>query len=355
MTIKATLCIDDAVGERRRALLDPFGRPFRLEIERWREQARARLDEVWWGRAKVRTPDAKGWFVDLGLERDGLIEATKSHAIVEGALIPVRVKSEARAEKGPSLSLADMSEATLRPDQPGRHAPPPADPFKIGVEIIAKIEGAPARKEIDAAIEEALRREAPIPDGGELCLEPTRALTAIDVDASVRTAGAGFGFELALNLAAAEEAARQIGLRGVGGLVVVDFLTMANRKDRTLVSQAFRRALAHWLGRASEVSEISDLGLCEASLARRLRPVADALGPRLTAEREGLDVIRGLESEGWAERGAQLRAVVSAQAALWLEKDNLGWKAALAQRIGGRWAIEADGRAIGQPQIWSVR
>jgi hypothetical protein len=366
MSIRATLCIDDAVGERRRALLDAFGRPFRLEIERWSERSRPHLDEVWWGRARARTPGAKGWFVDLGLEQDGAIDTTKSNAIAEGALIPVRIKSEAWTDKGPSLSLADMPASTPRPDRPGLHAPPAADPFFAGAAIIATIEGAPARKEIDAAIEEATTCEAPIPEGGDLCIERTRALTAIDVDAGNRTGRGGDGregdsFTLGLNLAAADEAARQIALRGIGGLIVVDFVSMLNRKDRTAAAGAFRRALASWLGRASEVAEISALGLCEASLARRLRPVADALAQTPAAEREGLEVLRGLESAGWAERGARLRAVASAPAARWLEADPIGWKAALADRIGARWTIEAGeageagGRAVGFPKIWSMR
>ena len=55
--MKATLCIDDAVGEHRRTLLDSSGKPFRLEIERWSERGRrAKLDEVWWGRVKARMP-----------------------------------------------------------------------------------------------------------------------------------------------------------------------------------------------------------------------------------------------------------------------------------------------------------
>jgi Ribonuclease G/E len=358
VSIRATLCIDNAVGERRRALLDPFGRPFRLDIERWSERGRPHLDEIWWGRVKARTPGAKGWFVDLGLERDGVIEATRSGAMIEGALVPVRIKSEPWADKGAALSLADMPAATPRPDRPGLHAPPSADPFRAGVEIIATIEGAPARKEIDAAIEEAMRIEVSLPEGGDLAIERTRALTAIDVDAGNRAGREGEAFVLDLNLAAADEAARQVALRGLGGLVVVDFLSMANRKDRAAVTDAFRKALAKWLSRASEVADISALGLCEASIARRIRPVADALAAP-PDEREGLDAIRRLESEGRAARGAKLQARVSLPASRWLQADRIGWKAALADRIGARWTIEADERPPadrgGQPQVWSVR
>jgi predicted amidohydrolase YtcJ len=72
--MKATLCIDDAVGEFRRALLDEEQRPFRLEIERWSERgARAKLDEIRWGRARTRM-GSRGWFVDLGLGADGVLK-----------------------------------------------------------------------------------------------------------------------------------------------------------------------------------------------------------------------------------------------------------------------------------------
>ena len=59
--MRARLCIDDAVGETRRALLDADGHPFRFEIERWSEKGkRARLDDVFWGRVKARMPGNRG-------------------------------------------------------------------------------------------------------------------------------------------------------------------------------------------------------------------------------------------------------------------------------------------------------
>lgn len=354
MTLKATLCIDDAVGEHRRALLDAFGRPFRLEIERWSERgARAKLDEVWWGRARRRLPGGHGWFVDLGLGADGVIEATKA-AVTEGAMIPVRVKSEAWSDKGPRLSLADMPASTPRPNTPARHATPSADPFFAGVEIMGAMTTADARGHISAAIEDAMRVLAPLTGGGDISIEATRALTAIDVDAGGRAGPSGGAFILDLNLTAAEEAARQLALRSIGGLVVVDFLTMSDRKDRVGVAEAFRSALAKHLGRASDVAEISGMGLCEASIARRLRPAADALSAS-PIEREALDALRAIESEGWAARGARIRATVSKPAADWLEADLIDWRSALASRIGERWTLEAADRSSGAPEVWSLR
>lgn len=352
--IKSTLCTDDAVGETRRALLDPFGKPFRLEIERWSERGkRARLDEIWWGRAAGRGPGGRGWFVDLRLDADGLIETTKA-SLTEGTLIPVRIKAEAWGGKGPLLSLADMKADVPRPAKPGFHAPPADEPFLRGVEIVARIEGEAARRHVDAAIEQALAVTAPIPGGGELAIERTTALTAVDVDAGGRTGADPEEFAHDLNLAAAEEAARQISLRGIAGLVMVDFVSMEQRRNRKAASDAFRAALAAWLGRASEVLEVSSLGVCEAAIARRARPLADALHCE-PAEREALDAVRLIESEGRMNPAAKLRARVSADAMKWLEADAIGWKAALAGRIGARWTIEASPRRPGPPEVWAER
>ncbi len=352
--MKATLCIDDAVGEHRRVLLDPFGKPFRLEVERWSERAaRAKLDDIWWGRVRARMPGGQGWFVDLGLERAGMIESSRAQSITEGAMLPLRVKAEGWADKGPVLSLADMSPSHPRPDRPQKHAAPSEDPFLRGVEVIATLREQAARTQIDAAIEDASRREATIPGGGDVAIDVTRAMTTIDVDAGERNvSGDAEAFATDLNLAAAGEAARQISLRAVGGLVVVDFLSMELGRSRRQVTDAFRGALAEWLGRASKVLEISELGLCEAAIARRARPIWDAL--KLPAdEREALDVLRGVESMGWTMRGSRIRARLSRSAHAWLE-GNPNLKQALDRHIGGRWTVEPVERPPGKPEIWSV-
>ncbi|HEX5008061.1 MAG TPA: ribonuclease E/G [Hyphomonadaceae bacterium] len=349
--MKATLCIDDAVGEHRRALLDPFGKPFRLEIERWAERgARTKLDETWWGRITARMPGG-GWFVDLGLSSAGVVEPSKAQAIVEGAMLPLRVKSEAWGDKGPVLSLADMSPSASRPDRPARHAPPTDDPFLRGVEVIATLMEKPARAPIDAAIEETGQRVVSIDGGGDLAIDTARALTAIDVDAGDRNGAADIDtFRIELNLAAAEEAARQISLRNIGGLVAIDFVGMQQRRHQKEVVAAYRNALAGWLGRSSQVLEMSELGVCEAAIARRARPVADTASPE---EREALDALRNVESAGWSARGSRIHALLSRAAKGWLEaRPDLA--TSLNDRIGARWTVEAEDRAPGRAKVWSA-
>jgi Ribonuclease G/E len=295
-------------------------------------------------------PGQRGWFVDLGLEGDGVLETRAS--ITEGMMVPVRVKSEAWADKGPVLGLADMSSKVKRPEKPSRHAEPPEDPFLAGVEITTTITGEDARREIDAAIEEMQGPSASIPGGGELLIDPTRALTAIDIDSAGRE-GDGGDFDLVLNLAAADQAARQIALRGIGGLVVVDFVSLQRRQEREAVAERFRECLTRRLGRASQVLDISALGLCEAAIARRMRPVSDALTATPAAEREALDALRMIESEA-RNRQPWIHARVSFAAEAWLKSDPIGWEKALADRVGPRWRIEAEDRAAGRPSVWST-
>jgi ribonuclease E len=268
-------------------------------------------------------------------------------------MLPVRIKSEAWVEKGPALSLADMSPSVARPDRPVRHAAQVEDLFLKGVEVVATIREAPARKEIDDAIEEARRRVIAVPDGGNIAIDETRALTAIDVDGGDRR-GAGEAFALKLNLSAADEAARQIALRGLAGLVALDCLRMEAKRDQRAVVAAFRASLATWLGRASEVLEISPLGVCEAAIARRSRPLRTALAAA-PGEREALDALREIESAGWTDRGGRIHARVSLKAATWLAADEIGWKKQLADHIGARWTLETEDRPPGPPKVWSTR
>lgn len=352
--MKARLLIDDAVGEMRRALLDPAGLAFRLETERWTERAcRARVDDLWWGRVRGRMPGQRGWFVDLGLERDGVIEPARSRRLVEGEMLLVRVKSEAWSQKGPALSLADMRAGMAPPEAPQRHQPARQDSFLAGVDVIETCTGLEARREIEAALEEACIPFAHLPGGGDISIETTRGLTAIDVDAGPRTGELDKSdFALSLNLEAAEEAARHVSLRGIGGLLVIDFVRMSSAPDRRKVVGRLRGALASRLGRSSEVLELSDLGMCEAAIARRARPLRDGLFMH-AAEREALDALREIETAGRVARSGRIRARISPPARSWLESAAIGWREALAGRIGERWIIETAEREPGRPDVWS--
>ncbi len=353
--MKARLAIDDAVGETRRLLLDEQGRAFRLHLERWSERgARAVLGEIRWGRIRSRVPGNRGWFVDLGHAPEGVVEPTQAQRMIEGAMAAFRVKAEAWADKGPLLSLADVSPKLTAPDRPDLHAAAPSDPFLEGVSVDQTITGAEARTLVDAAIDEASHGVVQLQGGGDIAIDMARGAVVIDVDGGQRkSVGDAERFAQELNLAAAEAAARQISLRSLGGLVLVDFVGMKQAESRRAVVARYREVLAGYLGRTSDVLEMSRLGVVEAAVARRGRPLSDALGLP-SVERAALETLRAIETAGWQDRGSRLVARVSPEVEAWLDHDHIGWRQALGDRIGQRCTVEAAPAHGPRPDVRSV-
>ncbi|MEO8558409.1 MAG: ribonuclease E/G [Rhodospirillales bacterium] len=129
--------------------------------------------------------------------------------------------------------------------------------------------------DIEAQLAEALAAEVPLAGGGSLSIEPTRALTAIDVDS-------GRAAPLAANLDAAEEIARQLRLRNIGGAVTVDFVTLKSGNERDQVLGRLAIALAADPTPAQLVGW-TRLGMVELTRARRGAPLAErfAAGERI--------------------------------------------------------------------------
>ena len=117
-------------------------------------------------------------------------------------------------------------------------------------------------------IHKALDRKVWLPSGGSLIIEHTEALTVIDVNTG-KNVGTSSLEETVFrnNLEAATEIARQLRLRDVGGIIVVDFVDMEIRPNRDEVTRVFREALARDKTR-TQVFEISELGLCEMTRKR---------------------------------------------------------------------------------------
>ncbi len=132
--------------------------------------------------------------------------------------------------------------------------------------------------EIESDIDSALARRVNLPSGGALFFGETEALTAIDVDIA-RAARRGTDFDevaLRVNLEAAEEIARQLRLRGIGGIVVIDFLHMASSAYRAQAVNALRRAMARDPAPV-KVLGMSALGLVEMTRKRIGEPLASRL------------------------------------------------------------------------------
>lgn len=152
-----------------------------------------------------------------------------------------------------------------------------------------------SRFQIEHQIETAYSRVVPLPSGGAIVIDHTEALVAIDVNSARATRGSDIE-ETAFrtNMEAAEEVARQMRLRDLGGLIVIDFIDMESSRNQREVEQCLKEALS--LDRARvQTGKISRFGLMELS-RQRLRPALNE-GTHITCPRcNGTGVIRDIES-----------------------------------------------------------
>jgi len=151
------------------------------------------------------------------------------------------------------------------------------------------------RFQIESQIENAYEREVRLPSGGALVIDQTEALTAIDVNSARATKGGDIE-ETAFhtNLEAAEEAARQLRLRDLGGLVVIDFIDMASTKHQREVENRLQNALKQDRARV-QLGRISRFGLMEMS-RQRLRPSLGESSQIVCPRCEGHGRMRSVES-----------------------------------------------------------
>jgi len=184
------------------------------------------------------------------------------------------------------------------------------------------------RFQIESQIETAFQREVVLPSGGAIVIDPTEALVSIDINSARATKGSDIE-ETALNtnLEAAEEVARQLRLRDMGGLVVIDFIDMGPMRNQRAVENRLRDALK--LDRARvQVGRISRFGLMEMS-RQRLRPslgeTSGIVCPRCSGQGTirdvsslALSIIRLINEEAAKERSAEIRAVLPVNMATYL-------------------------------------
>lgn len=131
---------------------------------------------------------------------------------------------------------------------------------------------------VNAAIREALQPRVDLPSGGYIIMEPTEALTVIDVNSGSFTRSAtARETVLWTNCEAAEEIARQLRLRNVAGVIIVDFIDMDSRRDQLQVLETFNRALRADKARP-QISQLSELGLVELTRKRQGQNLYELFG-----------------------------------------------------------------------------
>ncbi len=182
--------------------------------------------------------------------------------------------------------------------------------------------------QIESQIESAFQREVRLPSGGSIVIDVTEALTAIDINSSRSTRGGDIE-ETALNtnLEAADEIARQLRLRDLGGLIVIDFIDMTPVRHQREVENRIREATRQDRARI-QFGRISRFGLLEMSRQRLSPSLSEASShvcPRCQGtgkvrdnESIALSILRLLEEEAIKENTAQVHTIVPVQIASYL-------------------------------------
>jgi ribonuclease E len=208
------------------------------------------------------------------------------------------------------------------------------------------------RFQIEGQIETAFQREVRLPSGGSIVLDPTEALISIDINSARATKGSDIEqTALQTNLEAADEIARQLRLRDLGGLVVIDFIDMSSNRNQRAVENRIREALEVDRARI-QVGRISRFGLLEMS-RQRLRPslgeTSGIVCPRCTGQGTirttkslALAILRLMQEEAVKERTGEVQAIVPVDVSAFLLNEKRGEINDIESRSGVRIVVVAS-------------
>ncbi len=196
------------------------------------------------------------------------------------------------------------------------------------------------RYQIESQIETAYQREVELQSGGSIVIDQTEALVAIDINSAKATSGSDIE-ETALNtnLEAATEIGKQLRLRDIGGLIVIDFIDMLSLKNKRAVEDKLWNALS--IDRAKvQVGRISRFGLLEMS-RQRLRP---SLQERWTQDVASLStaVLRLIEEEASKKKSGEVRAIVSSDMSVFLLNERRARINEIEERTDVRVVVVSD-------------
>ena len=333
------LYLDAGAGETR-GVVTLDGRPERLLISREGDlevQALgARLV------ARVRALDRANAlaFLDLGAGPDAILNITKEvGSLTEGQALEVEIRTEARRDKGASVRLLGPAEGSPRLLAAGPALEEQLVGFAPGADVRT---GSVARSVADGAQEDVFSTIFPLPGGGSVAVESTRALTAVDVDLGSRPGAEAKRAARAANFAALGVAARVLRLKGLGGLIVIDLVGRGH--DAPALLSASRAAFGAD-NPGVTLGAVSRFGTLELTVPRRARPAIDILSDERGAPSvltEALALVRALEREALADGGGRFEAVASPE----VSDAAAASLATLTARLGARLSVRGEATRI---------
>ena len=326
--------LDRSIGETR-GVITLDGRPERLLITRDGEPAATRLGARSVARVRSVEKNIGAAFLDLPGGVEALYSLRQDELPpVRGAAVEVEIRTEARQGKLATVRLIGPAEGEPRLLQAAPDIEAELRDLARGGKIV---EGLGAREAADAAEAEALETIHALPGGGNIAIEPTRALVSIDVDLGGRPGSDTKSGARMSNLTALGMAARLLRLKGLGGLVIFDLVGRGH--DGKAIDGAARAAFSPD-NPGVAIDKISRFGTLTLTVPRRRRPVLDTLLDErcgLSARTGALRLVRELEREGRAAPGGKLTAACAPAVLAAFES----LRAPLTERLGARFTVEA--------------
>ena len=287
-----TILTQTSPGAFRAVACGQDGRPNRLFVQRWSgDGERARYGAIMEARVKTFADELRGAFCELSSGEEAFLRLKSRNGLTEGLALRVKIQSEARDEK---LARVSITEDPLV----ARDA---FDLWCDSIGVNAQVDVKEDRDAVAAAFDDISAPNVSLPNGGTLHIDRTRALIAFDVDTAGRLdKGSAGARALSITRDAVSEMARQISLRGLGGLVVLDCVSPINASAGERIRDAGRAAFEFNGLSKVKLLKPSPLGLLEASVPWTVRPVQDIRSDDM-AETTLLDLLRDVQREADAQ------------------------------------------------------
>lgn len=334
------LLIERTIGEIRAVTFDEDNRPSNLFLSRTGDE-RLCYGDTKLAVVRKMAGSTGSIFLETEAGQKAAMRPQKDIPLHEGQRVTIKIACEAFGDKLPRAVLVSGE----------HHTKSPIDRWIETQGNLPLVEVKPNNEEISEAFEHALSPTVQIPGGGALTFSFTRALTAIDIDsAGRRDKGRPASRALNLNKVASEELARQIELRQLGGLFVLDCVAPLNKDAAQKVRNAFTIALERISSRLFKALAPSALGLMEASVERRYTPLRERLlntHGNPTPQSTALEGLRHLERAAIVQPMANLVLSLPKGACVWLKSAPMNFQEAIDAKYGARISIEGhDGSTI---------
>lgn len=319
--------IEQAVGETRAAIYEGR-RLVELHLDRpWKTSPRT--GDQYICRVTSVDPSVAGAWVDLG---DDAAPALLPFAaqrdmprLMEGQAVEVSILRSQIEPKGATLRYIRESEG-----KPGL-----VKKLTLKERLLERFPDLTFDEAAVNAIDSACETSLALPGGGSITMQQTQALLAVDVDKGAAISAAAAANEAAKLLAS------QLRLRGLGGLVVIDFPNLRQPKQRKTLERTLEAA-CEADPNVTKFNSLSRFGVIEMTRAKPDLSLDDLLNTKQgepTIETQSLRAIRRLTREAAVSPGAQLELIVTTEIEGWLNKAPFDWVADVSSKIGARFTL----------------